>query len=406
MAVSDKVLISTSQHGVVSVLLNRPQALNSLDTDMVSRLRELLEDWALPEPCHPSSPPAAVCAIIKGAGNKAFCAGGDIKLIAQACGSGDTKPGNHFFAIEYDVNHKISQLRIPYVALIDGIVMGGGAGVSMHGHFRVATERTVFAMPECAIGIFPDIGSSFFLQQLPGRLGLWLGLTGARLKGVDVRDSGLATHFIPSHLLERVEEGIMALSEQNSTATNNSRQALRSLDLSEVDAVLRRLQSEGGAMPAGKLKQQLPWINHHFGLSSINSIIESLKKRHTQLTQQQQGGNALAGTADEAAWIEETLQGLERGSPLSLCVTFELFKRMQHSTLQECLQQDFKLIRKFVGGKGDFVEGVTALLIDRGRKAVWKYNSVYEVPPHVLDSFFEDDVAAIPSQVSHQGSRL
>ena len=144
--------------------------------------------------------PGVRCIVLAGAG-RAFCAGGDVKAAVAAVEAGDPAAAARFFRTEYRLNYALARLGTPHVALLDGVAMGGGAGVSVHGPFRVATERTLFAMPECGIGLFPDVGTTHFLPRLAGGLGAWLGLTGARLTGADALAAGVATHFIPSSRL-------------------------------------------------------------------------------------------------------------------------------------------------------------------------------------------------------------
>jgi 3-hydroxyisobutyryl-CoA hydrolase len=197
--------ILAEEHGAVGrLILNRPKALNALTCGMVEDMAAILGEW--------ESNPSVGAILIKGSGDRAFCAGGDVKAVVQLGRKGEYETALRFFRSEYRLNYAIGSLVKPYIALIDGITMGGGAGVSVHGKFRVATEKTVFAMPECAIGLMPDIGASYFLPRLlHGLLGLYLALTGARLKGIDVLRAGLATHYVPSHLLGSLENAILGL---------------------------------------------------------------------------------------------------------------------------------------------------------------------------------------------------
>lgn len=169
---TDTVLVSeTDTAGVIT--LNRPKALNALNLEMVQKISEPLQRWQNMKSL----------VIVKGVNGKSFCAGGDVRSLVE---TRDVAAGKRFFNAEYTLNHLIGTYRLPYVALIDGIVMGGGVGISVHGKYRVATERTLFAMPETIIGLFPDVGGSYFLPKLDGKLGLYLGLTGYKLKGTFV----------------------------------------------------------------------------------------------------------------------------------------------------------------------------------------------------------------------------
>ncbi|KAG7154545.1 3-hydroxyisobutyryl-CoA hydrolase-like [Homarus americanus] len=182
------------------ITLNRPKALNSLNINMIRLIYPKLQEWETTKSM----------VIIKGAGEKAFCAGGDVRSIVETVN--DPNPvGEYFFREEYILNCLIGTLHIPYVALIDGITMGGGVGLSVHGQFRVATERTLFAMPETGIGLFPDVGGSHFLPRLGGRLGMYLALTGHRLKGREVMKAGLATHVCDSARIGELEESLLKM---------------------------------------------------------------------------------------------------------------------------------------------------------------------------------------------------
>lgn len=267
---------------VRAAVLNRPRALNALSLPMIEQLHGVYAAW--------DAAPGVAAILLKGAGGKAFCAGGDVKAVALAGRAGDAAGALRFFRAEYRLNYLIARLSKPHVALLDGITMGGGAGVSVHGAFRVATERTLFAMPECAIGLFPDVGGSYFLPRLLGGLGLYLGLTGARLsvrvaavwmaafahrrgaalgcslhrfdpwlQGVDVLHAGLATHFIRSALLPDVEAAIAAL---GAAAAD--------------EAALRRTlnQFAGRApLPAGQLRGRMADIDAAFcGKGSVEEV--------------------------------------------------------------------------------------------------------------------------------------
>lgn len=184
------------------ITLNRPKFLNALSLNMIRQIYPQLKTW--------EQDPDTFLIIIKGAGGKAFCAGGDIKALSEAKKARQNLTQD-LFREEYILNNAIASCQKPYVALIDGITMGGGVGLSVHGQFRVATERSLFAMPETGIGLFPDVGGGYFLPRLQGKLGYFLALTGYRLKGRDVHRAGIATHFVDSEKLRVLEEELLAL---------------------------------------------------------------------------------------------------------------------------------------------------------------------------------------------------
>lgn len=238
--------------------LNRPKALNAVNYEMVEKVHVQLRQWQKTKSL----------ILIKGAGEKAFCAGGDVRTIVEAK---DPSLGRNFFRTEYMTNYMIGTLKIPYVALIDGITMGGGVGMSVHGKYRVATERTLFAMPETAIGLFPDVGGSYFLPRLAGKLGLYLALTGARLKGKDVLNVGIATHYCDSSKIAEVEQAIIALKNAN-----------------DVGNVLDKLCPSDNSSEFS-LTKHLDQINKCFAAPTIEGILANLEK-------------------DKSEWAQKTIQ--------------------------------------------------------------------------------------------------
>lgn len=198
----DEVLFNVKNNkGIIT--LNRPKVLNSLNLPMINQMYPVLRNWEEAK---------LDMIIIEGSGNKAFCAGGDILAITTAPAEiKGTESQTEFFKKEYQLNHLIGTLDVPYIALIDGITMGGGVGLSVHGKYRVATEKTLFAMPETGIGLFPDVGGSFFMPKLKGGLGMYLALTGYRLKGADCAHAGIATHICKQEDLQKLKEELLHL---------------------------------------------------------------------------------------------------------------------------------------------------------------------------------------------------
>lgn len=345
--------------GIGEITLNRPKALNALNLGMIRRLLQLYADW--------SRPGSGVrCIVVKGAGGKSFCAGGDVKSNVLSARSGDVIAALEFFRQEYSMNAVIGRLATPHVAMLDGIVMGGGAGVSMHGQFRVATERTLFAMPETAIGLFPDVGMMQLLAALPGEVGPYLALTGARLRGHEVKEVGLATHYLPSSSLGDLTHRLRNLGP-------------RASDPSAVASELAAAEAAAAPPPPpGGAARRLALIGSLFGGSgggggagaggrSISDVFDAVRR-------------ARVG-ADDEAWLQETRQQLERASPLSAAVTWEYMKRARASKmgLAACLEQDWALVGHFVAGEADYWEGVRARLIDKDEKPAWRYCRVEDV---------------------------
>ncbi|CAA7625315.1 Enoyl-CoA hydratase/carnithine racemase [Magnetospirillum sp. LM-5] len=318
------------------IVLDRPKALNALTLDQVHAIHPQLAEWAA------DSMVGAI--IIEGAGDKAFCAGGDIRALHDACKAEDHPFVEAFYRDEYRLNRRIKTCPKPYVALIDGIVMGGGVGVSVHGAARVATERTLFAMPETGIGFFPDVGGSYFLPRLPGAIGMYLGLTGARLKAADTFWAGIATHYVPS---ARLEELRAALAEGG-----------------EVAAVLAAFHQDPGPAPLAD-KQDI--IDSCFAADSLEAILARLD-------------------AHRDPWAAETLALIRSKSPTALAVAFEQIKRGAALDFDGCMNMEFRLALH-VALAPDFAEGIRALLVDRDNKPAWG------PPPADLAAWFDNPAA-------------
>lgn len=361
---NEPVVLATVEHGIAELTLNRPKALNSLNTEMVTLAYQHYRSW--------SAPGSGVRAVLlTGAGGKAFCAGGDVKTVAQHVAAGETAAAMAFFKAEYLMDAAISTLQLPHISLLDGITMGGGAGISMHGHFRVATEKTLFAMPECAIGLFPDVGMMAVLPHLPGQMGAYLALTGARLTGHQVKEAGLATHYIPSGFLPRIKQ---QLHQAGPTAA---------ADPSAVNTILCDIEHAaikecGSPKEAGILRLQ-PVINRCFSQHTVGDVVRALQEEKA-----------------ERPWCDETLQQLQRGSPLSAAVTLSYLQRSRASGWGplEVLQQDCVLCGHFMSQESDFYEGVRARLIDKDDRPRWKHASIAEVPDELVAGFFRPRAAS------------
>lgn len=318
------------------ITLNRPKALNAINLDMVRQIYAAMKGWQ----------DSKSLVVIKGTGEKAFCAGGDVRAVVE---NGPIESSRNFFREEYRLNALISAYKPDYVAIVDGITMGGGVGLSVHGKYRVATERTMFAMPETAIGLFPDVGGGHFLPRLQGKLGLYLGLTGFRLKGKDVLKAGIATHYVESKDLEALEKELFA--------TSNS---------SEVDNVLSKFNVKDNAefVLAKNMKQ----INECFGGATVEQIVANLEK-------------------DGSEWAHSTLKTLHKMSPTSMKVTKKQLELGLKCDLRSCLKMEFRMAVHSVIGS-DFKEGVRAVLIDRDQSPKWNPAKLSDVTDQQVDRFF------------------
>ena len=328
--------VVTSRDGRVGrILLNRPRALNALDLSMIRACAASLETWR--------ADPHVDAVVIEGAGDRAFCAGGDIRALRDAQVSGDRASADQFFEEEYALNLTIATYPKPYIALIDGICMGGGIGLSVHAPYRVATEHAGFAMPETAIGFFPDIGATFLLPRLPGELGTYLGLTGLRVSGADAVLAGLATHFTSRARLEDLSaalarDGLAALAAYNET------------------------------LPAFSLAGERAAIDDCFSAGSVGGIVSRLE-------------------ATDADWARAALQALRQVSPSALHWTLRALRRGRDLNLKQALDAEFALTRTTMAHP-DFAEGVRAMVVDKDRNPAWRPARIWDVDPASIDALF------------------
>ncbi|KAJ8349666.1 hypothetical protein SKAU_G00247960 [Synaphobranchus kaupii] len=342
---SDVLLERVGNAGVVT--LNRPKALNALNLPMIRYIYPQLKKW--------EKDPETDIVIMKGAGGKAFCAGGDIRAVTEAGKSGESL-AQDFFREEYILNNAIGTYGKPYVALIDGITMGGGVGLSVHGQFCVATEKTLFAMPETAIGLFPDVGGGYFLPRLQGKLGLFLALTGFRLKGRDVQRAGVASHFVDSQKISALEKNLVDL---------------KSPSAQDVAEMLESYQKESSVDKDKPfiLEEHMEAINRLFEASSVEEICENLKQ-------------------DGSSFAQKQLEILSKMSPTSMKLTLRQLQAGAQMSLQDVLIMEYRLSQACMNGQ-DFYEGVRAVLIDRDHSPKWNPPTLEDVTEPFLDDCFK-----------------
>ena len=326
------------------VTLNRPKALNALTLEMTRRLDARLIEW--------SADGRIGAVVIEGAGGRAFCAGGDVRALYQAMGrAGDPLPVE-FYRDEYTLNHRVFAFPKPYIALIDAVVMGGGVGVSVHGSHRVATENVLFAMPETGIGLFPDVGGTHFLSRLPGALGMYLGLTGARLGAADALYCGVATHHVP-----RAQLGNLAAALAAAPFDGDARDA--------ASAVIARYAADPGPPP---LADHRAAIDRCFAAGSVEEIVEALAT---------EGG----------AWAGKTLAALATKSPTSLKVTHRQLRAGAKLDFAAAMRLEYRLSQRFCAGH-DFAEGVRAAVIDKDNAPKWRPDRLDAVTAEDVDAYF------------------
>ena len=325
------------------ITLNRPKALNAVTHGMVRALRAELDRWA--------QDPAITRVVILAAGGRAFSAGGDIRALYDIGKAGRIEDALQFWRDEYPLNMVIKNYRKPYVALIDGIAMGGGVGVSVHGSHRVAGDRFSFAMPEVGIGFFPDVGATWFLPRMPGELGAYCALTGDRFGPGDAVPSGIATHRIASTQLDAVLDGL--------TGTVS------------VDAVLAAFSQPKGE---GPIAQRKIAIDRLFVGDQVDAILGALDRE-------------VRSRSADAEWAEKTAATIRTKSPLSLKIALAQVRRGKNWDFETCMRTEFRIVSRIVEGH-DFYEGVRAVIVDKDNEPCWRPAALAEVGDTEVERHF------------------
>jgi enoyl-CoA hydratase/carnithine racemase len=344
---STELLIEIHNH-IAFVTLNRPQALNCLSYAMVKELGPLLTQWEADDSIY--------AVLVRGAGEKAFCAGGDVRFIHDSFQSGDSEH-LQFFCDEYTLDHQIHRYTKPYIALMDGIVMGGGMGIAQGARFRIATDRTRMAMPETAIGLFPDVGASYFLSRLEGAMGVYLGVTGKDLKAADIIAVGLGDLYLDTYSVVALDDRLKDIAWTD----DHDR---------DIEMALNTLASEPTQAPM--LEPFIEAIDTHFSETALPAIIASLKNEsRTELTD----------------WSTQILASLQKRSPLLMCVTLEQLIRGRRMSLADCFRMELNMVHACFD-QGDFIEGVRALIVDKDQKPRWNPPTLDAVTQSDIDEFF------------------
>lgn len=326
------------------VTLDRPRALNAVTHAMVRAMHAQLDAWA--------ADAAVSHVVLRSANERAFCVGGDVRHLAQAGMAGRKEEARTFWRDEYALNYAIARYPKPFVSLVDGLCFGGGFGLSGHGRYRVAGEALGFAMPEVAIGLFPDVGATFVLPRLPGWSGAFLAMTGARIGMADAVALGLYTHHIPT---ERWPDLIDALAAGHA-----------------MDHVLDRFAV---VPPDPVLGPLTPLIDRIFAGGTVPAVIAALE-------------HAAGGEGVEAEFARIQLDTLRRASPTSVFIAFEQMRRGPHLDLATCFQQEFRVVTRLLD-QHDFFEGVRAVLIDKDQSPNWRPARLEEVDPAAITALFE-----------------
>jgi len=346
---SDAEILFEIKDGLGLITLNRPKALNALTHGMILELERVIPGW--------EKDPAVKAVVLRGAGDRAFCAGGDVTNLYRE--SRDPKGGGtlrrDFFYDEYIVNRRIYRYAKPWISLIDGIDMGGGVGLSVHGSHSVASEKFLFAMPETTIGLFPDVGGGYFLTRLQGALGTFLALTSHRLKVADAVWAGIVDAHVPS---ARMNDLQAALGEADLAGPDANRKA---------DAVIARFAA---ATDMPTLPAMMPDIDRCFSAESVAEIEAKLKKH---------GGQ----------WAEKQLAALLKLSPLAMAITLEQLKRCANRSFEDSMTIEYRMSQHCMRPDHDFFEGVRALLIDKDQKPKWNPPTIGGVTRAMVEAHFK-----------------
>ncbi|KAE8684955.1 3-hydroxyisobutyryl-CoA hydrolase 1 [Hibiscus syriacus] len=351
----DKVLVEANSSARI-ITLNRPKQLNAQSFQMIYRLLELFLVY--------EEDPIVKLVILKGKG-RAFSVGGDVAALVRDMRADDWRVGANFFSQVFKLIYLIATYSKPQVSILNGIVMGGGAGISVHGRFRVATENTTFAMPEVDLGLFPDVAASYFLSRLPGFFGEYVGLTGSRLDGAEMLACGLATHFVPSAKLPMLEA------------------ALCNADSSDpviISSIIDQY-SEKPSLKEQSVYNRLDVIDGCFSQRTVEEIISALEREDVHHMD---------------SWISATIQKLKKSSPTSLKIFLRSIREGRLQGVGQCLVREYRMVSHVLKGElsKDFFEGCRAILLDKDKNPNWE--------PSKLEMIDEGRVECYFSKVKHE----
>ena len=339
------------------ITLNRPRALNALTADMCVAITDALLAW--------QDDAKVGSVLIDHAGERGFCAGGDIRLVAQS-GAGDGAEARRFFASEYRMNELLCRYPKPVVAVMDGITMGGGVGISMPARYRVATERTLWAMPEGDIGLFPDVGAGWYLPRLAGETGTWLALTGARLRAADCLELGIATHLVQSEQVEALKTSIISVCPREGGDPSSGHQPLSELMGPRLRGDIRI--GDGAAAP---ITDHLPAIDRLFAHDTVEEIFAALG-------------------ADGSDWALAQHATLARKCPATLKVALRLVREgARRASFVEEMRAEYRVAVR-MSRRHDFIEGVRALIVDKDNAPRWSPDSLAGVTDQLVDAIFAE----------------
>ncbi|XP_071715938.1 3-hydroxyisobutyryl-CoA hydrolase-like protein 1, mitochondrial isoform X2 [Rutidosis leptorrhynchoides] len=354
------IVIEESNANSKTLILNRPSVLNALTTPMMNRIHNLYERW--------EDDPNVGFVIMKGNGN-AFCSGADIISVRDMIVKGNIEGSKEFFRMVYSFAYFLSTFLKPNVAILDGITMGGGAGISIPGTFRIVTDKTVYSTPETLIGLHPDAGASFHLSHLPGYVGEYLGLTGDRLNGVEMLACGLGTHHSHATNVPEIEESLASLITDDPSVIETSLKKYS--DFSYPDK-----SSDFSYPDKSSVIQRMETIDKCFSHDSVEEIIDALE-------------TGSAKTHD--AWYDSTLKKLKYASPLSLKLSLRSIREGRFQTIDQCLKREYRLTSRAVScqiSSNNFCEGVRARMVDKDFAPKWDPPSLEHVSQDMVDAYF------------------
>lgn len=342
--------------------LNKPAALNALDLDMIQLLKPHLEKW--------QQDPKIAMVFLDGSGERAFCAGGDIVSMHKSMQGSDNKNSDaanssalqNFFTQEYQLDYLVHTFSKPILVWGNGIIMGGGLGLMSGGSHRVVTETSRIAMPEISIGLYPDVGGSYFLNRMPAGCGLFLGLTGAFINASDALYSDLADYFVPHDAKIPFFDRLLSANWQEGVLEQT---------LSSICDEFHTLHR--GEYPQGNLIGHQDWLTNLDAQTDVVKAVEYIQSTN----------------ADDNKWLTKAQKTLSAGSPITAHLVFEQLQRGKNMTLAECFQMELGLSCQ-CGEFGEFQEGVRALMIDKDHQPNWRFKSVDQVPKATVDYFFDD----------------
>jgi enoyl-CoA hydratase/carnithine racemase len=348
--VRESPVLCETRNGIAFITLNRPAALNALSLEMIVELHSLLRR------CAADADIRAV--FLRGAGERAFCAGADLRALYLSFKEGGRRH-QEFFAAEYPVDYLLYSYPKPFMALMDGITMGGGMGLAQGSPLRIVGERTRIAMPEVGIGLFPDVGASYFLSRIPGSLGAYLALTGVQIRGADALYAGLADVYLPAAAISSLADDLSGISWSDDATA-------------DVRRLIHARAAQG--LPAPSLSLLRPAIDLHFSQATVAAVLASLDAE---------------SAAPYRDWAEQTAQLMRTRSPTMMSVTLRQLQRGKTLSLADCFRMELGMVAQCFE-QGDFIEGIRALIIDKDNLPRWTPSRVDDVTEASVDAFFRE----------------